>query len=158
MPMVSTICNADKEVGTMKFKTLENGFKLVYDEDLDIAFIHKENVAGLLGLDKDKASSWKYIFELFDESANEYYIATGDYTYIIGYSTDEYLEKKAKYTDNPNTIPSLLRKYEYFNEKIVDIMLLKANTKKGLKTRVATVMSKPSRYSRCFIRQHYWAD
>jgi hypothetical protein len=153
--MKAVIVDADKTEDVRKFKTLDNGFKIFYDEDMDLAFIHKENVAGLLGLDKDKASSWKEIFELFDEAANEYYEVSGDYTYSIGYSTNEYLDKRSKYTDK-NSIPSLLRKYEYFNEKIVDLMLLKANTKKGKKFRVATIMTKPSKYANCFIRKMYF--
>ena len=153
--MKAVIVDADKTEEVRKFKTLDNGFKIFYDEDMDLAFIHKENVAGLLGLDKDKASSWKEIFELFDEAANEYYEVSGDYTYSVGYSTNEYLDKRSKYTDK-NSIPSLLRKYEYFNEKIVDLMLLKANTKKGKKFRVATIMTKPSKYANCFIRKMYF--
>lgn len=132
----------------MKFKTLDNNFKIAYDEDS--VFIHKENVAELLGLDKDRASSWKILFELFDEAANEYYEVTNNYRFNIGYSTDEYLARRNKFGDNPNAIPSLLRKYEFFNEKIVDIMLLKADTRKSKEHRIALVMAKHSRYSDCF--------
>ena len=145
------IIDADKSIGVLKFKTVENGLKLVYDEDEDLAFIHKENVVGLLGLDKDKASSWKYIYKLFDEAANEWYESTGDYRYTIGYSTDEYLAKRDKYEDE-NSIPTLLRKYEYFNERIVELMLLKSNLKKGKKYRVAIASFKASKYAYYFKR------
>ena len=102
-------------------------------------YIYKEEIMGMLGLDKNKAGDWKTYFELFETASDDIIYGKENFNAKdIGYSSLDYIKKRTKYKSNE--FPTLLKGYEYLSKAMVNLMIMRADTEKARKQRLEFVL------------------
>lgn len=98
-------------------------------------YIYKEDIMGILGLDKNKAGDWKTYFDLYDIASDDIILGLPGYTpEDIGFNSPLYLRERKKY--KPNEIPTKYKSWEYLSKRMVNLMIMRADTEKARKQRL----------------------
>ena len=98
-------------------------------------YIYKDEIMDMLGLDKNKAGDWKTYFELYEIASDDIILGLPGYTSEdIGFNSPLYSRERKKY--KPNEIPTKYKSWEYLSKRMVNLMIMRADTEKARQQRL----------------------
>ena len=98
-------------------------------------YIYKEEIMDMLGLDKNKAGDWKTYFDLYEIASDDIILGLPGYTpEDIGFNSPLYSRERKKY--KPNEIPTKYKSWEYLSKRMVNLMIMRADTEKARQQRL----------------------